>query len=220
MTVRHSSRPYTPRYTPNPVPNPLSPRRNSDCPRPTLCAPRRTRCSYGLDRHAPLFLAGTPLRPHALACTPSHPPPSVCFLPSLPKLSLSLSRTPPSPPTHHPRSQHTLTTTTHPSRHPPTNPISTTTPHSRAPHLPTLLHSSPTPLPRFANGDRHEGKYEYGRRSGFGCYIWTNGDMFRGVWVKGVITGRGTKTTTGGDTYTGQWAKDKVRGGRRKEKDV
>ena len=148
----------------------------------------------------------------SLAGTPAPTTPS----PALPRTA----RSSPAPPFV---SRHlSLATITHPSRHPPHEPYFNNHPTPpRRPTSPTPQQqprpTSPTPLPRFANGDRHEGKYEYGRRSGFGCYIWTNGDMFRGVWVKGVITGRGTKTTTGGDTYTGQWAKDKVRGGRRKE---
>jgi hypothetical protein len=64
----------------------------------------------------------------------------------------------------------------------------------------------------FSNGNRYEGNYVEGKRSGLGRYSWLNGDEYFGNWDDGDMEGYGCFTWATGDVYKGQWRNNKMHG--------
>ena len=54
-------------------------------------------------------------------------------------------------------------------------------------------------------GDRFEGEYAKGNRSGHGVYYSGNGERYEGEWKNGKRNGQGVYSFVNGDTYTGHY---------------
>ena len=64
----------------------------------------------------------------------------------------------------------------------------------------------------FHTGDRYEGSYVQGERTGEGIYYHASGDKYVGNFKNGMQDGHGTITWANGAVYDGQW-KDNQRNG-------
>ncbi len=58
-------------------------------------------------------------------------------------------------------------------------------------------------------GDRYEGEYRNGIRTGKGLYLWPNGDRYEGELMEGVLEGEGMYSWVSGDRYVGKYVKGK-----------
>lgn len=55
----------------------------------------------------------------------------------------------------------------------------------------------------FANGDKYEGQFEYGMRSGNGVLKWSNGCYINGNWIKDQLNGDGIYFNQEGEKILG-----------------
>lgn len=61
-------------------------------------------------------------------------------------------------------------------------------------------------------GDRYEGDFQDGARTGRGIYTWANGDRYEGDFRDGEHHGRGTFTWATGDRYEGEFQNGDITG--------
>ena len=62
------------------------------------------------------------------------------------------------------------------------------------------------------NGDRYEGSFLGGERSGEGTCVYVNGDRYIGTWAKDSRHGPGEIAFARGGGYDGGWVEDKMEG--------
>ncbi|MCL2322439.1 MAG: hypothetical protein FWC47_10120 [Oscillospiraceae bacterium] len=58
------------------------------------------------------------------------------------------------------------------------------------------------------NGNKYDGEFHFGNRTGRGTYKWANGDRYTGDWLNNRCTGRGTFKWANGTQYFGEWSND------------
>ena len=60
----------------------------------------------------------------------------------------------------------------------------------------------------YGGGDRYEGGWIQGKRSGRGTCLYANGDKYRGEWESGLRHGYGVCVFKDGTKYRGEWDQD------------
>ena len=63
-----------------------------------------------------------------------------------------------------------------------------------------------------ANGNKYDGEWRDGKRTGQGTYTWPSGDKYVGEFRDGKKTGQGTYTYANGNKYVGEFRDDKRTG--------
>ncbi len=61
-------------------------------------------------------------------------------------------------------------------------------------------------------GDRYDGDFLAGKRTGHGIYTFANGNRYEGEFLDGIRSGSGSYVWPTGSHYDGQWADDKANG--------
>ncbi len=64
----------------------------------------------------------------------------------------------------------------------------------------------------YANGDRYEGDWKDGKRTGRGVIVWGSGNRYEGDFKDGRRTGRGTFYFANGSKCEGDWKDDRLLG--------
>lgn len=64
----------------------------------------------------------------------------------------------------------------------------------------------------FANGKRYEGDFIDDKRTGKGTFMWPNGDRYEGDFIDGNRTGKGTYVWPNGDRYEGDFVEGVITG--------
>ena len=68
----------------------------------------------------------------------------------------------------------------------------------------------------FANGDRYEGEWSEGFRSGRGTMVWADGARYEGEWLDSKPNGEGVYTDAADAVFSGTWSAGCFRDGSRK----
>jgi len=64
----------------------------------------------------------------------------------------------------------------------------------------------------WADGDRYEGDWVHGTRTGYGLYAWPNGSSYEGKWLQCAHEGYGVYKWPDGRTYKGNFSANKKHG--------
>ena len=67
-------------------------------------------------------------------------------------------------------------------------------------------------MPRYSNGERYSGEWQYGQRHGRGTYTYADGGSYSGDWERDKIQGEGTAKYSDNNVYSGSWTNGKIHG--------